>query len=335
MYPIFRFFFFNLSILILSTSVHVHAQEVHTYIDRDSVQVGDIFQYTIVLEKDREYQSILFPDEEMIDSDELSFISRDHHRVNANRDSLVYSLQFFGVEDYQIPRLDITLIARESDTTLTTNPVPVFFKSVLAENEDNFRPLKPIFDFAIAIWPYLLLLILIGGLIWFLYQRYYRIREEKSKPEPAPEPTPFKNPIKTLQKSLDALSGKDSPLENKNFKEFYVQLGDSIRRYFEDTYEIDALEMTSREILTALQEFPADRQVINITRKVLNEADMVKFANFQPTTDQAHKALNIAGEFLQTVRKVDQSRIDRLKELHEQNQMDQNRKSENSEKVRA
>lgn len=335
MYHIFRFCFIVLSLIIISSSSGVSAQEVHTYVDRDSVQVGDIIQFTIVLEKDKEYQSILFPDEDTIENDDLSFISREYHRVNSNRDSLVYRLQFFGVDDYRIPRFDIILNSRDSDTTLTTTPVPLFFQSILAEDDDTFRPLKPIFDFAMAIWPYLLLLILIAVASWFLY-KFYRKRKEKPKIQRVYEPIPFTSPFATLKESLDALSGEGSPLENRNFKEFYVDLGDSIRQYFEDAYDIDALEMTSREILIALQEFPAEKQIISITRKVLNEADMVKFANFQPTTDQAHRALNIANEFLNTVQEVDQFRIESLEKQHNQKQreqMNQIQNTENSEVV--
>ncbi|MEX0770794.1 MAG: hypothetical protein WD035_08680 [Balneolaceae bacterium] len=314
------------------STVCVNAQEIHTYVNRDSVQVGDIIEYTIVLEKENEYESIQFPDEEMINSDDLSFISRNHFRVNTQRDSVVYELQFFGVEDYRIPGLDITLFTQESDTTLTTTPVPLFFKTVLTEDDDTFRPLKPIFDFARIIWPYLILLILTGLILAYIYKRY-REKVEKTEPTPPLEPIPFKSPITTLQEALHTLSGRDSPLENKNFKEFYVLLGDSIRQYFEETYKIDALEMTSREILIALQEFPADKRIIDITRKVLNEADMVKFANFKPTTDQARRSLTIANEFLQTVKEVDRHRIDRLKDQHNQKQMEITGHPENPEGV--
>jgi len=80
--------------------------------------------------------------------------------------------------------------------------------------------------------------------------------------------------------------------------------------------------MTSREILRAMQQYPADREMITITRKVLNEADMVKFARFTPSGKQAKEALDLAQDFLNTARSLDSVRIDQLRKNHEQSEQE-------------
>jgi hypothetical protein len=294
------------------------AQDLHTYTDRDSVRAGDIIQYTLVLNTSEDYGSATFPDETHFD-DDLILINRERHRISAMRDSVVYTLQNFSTEDYQIPRLPVTLAGGAyGDTTIYSTPVPVFFRTILAEGDEEFRPLKPIFDFAAAIWPWVLaiLLILLAG--WLIY-RYLSKREKKpARPVKEFDPVQFTNPMDVLEKELNTLSGSESPLKKKDFKEFYVRLGDAIRQYFEDVYDIDALEMTSGEILRSLNSYPADKDVIKITRKVLNEADMVKFAKFEPDIPQAEKALKIAFQFLTVVTEVDKKRIMALRETHEQ-----------------
>lgn len=308
-----------LTLILLSTSVS--AQELHTYIDRDSVQVGDIVTYTLVLERDQEYRSVTFPGDEHFDDDDLRLLGRNRHSVSANRDSVVYRLQFFGVEDYQIPRHDVELTSQDGETiTLQSSPIPLVFRTVLAEGDEEFRPLKPIFFFAMSIWPWVLAFLLLV-VIGYLAYRWMSQRETKPEPPPPPPQIPFKNPLHVLKERINVLSGPDSPLADRNFKEFYVLLGDSIREYFEDVYMINALEMTSGEILGELRDYPAENEIISITRKVLYEADMVKFAKFEPDIPQAEQALATARQFLEVVSKTDKYRIEKLREDHIQNQI--------------
>lgn len=56
--------------------------------------------------------------------------------------------------------------------------------------------------------------------------------------------------------------------------------------------------------------------IIEDTRAVLNEADMVKFANFKPTKEQAKKALGKADNFLSTVKEKHQNRVKRMRRQH-------------------
>ena len=316
-----RFLVRSTFILLLLSGVVTNsiAQELHTYTDRDSVRAGEVINYTLVLNTSEEYGSANFPDESHFNENDLILINRERHRISAIRDSVVYTLQNFSTEDFQIPRMPVELTGGASrDTTLYSTPVPVFFKSIVAEGDDEFRPLKPIFDFAAAVWPWIIAALIFILAVWLIY-RYLQKREVK-EPKPSEEfiPVPFTNPMEKLEKDLHTLSGSDSPLNRRDFKEFYVLLGDAIRRYFEDVYNIDALEMTSGEIMRNLRDYPANKDVIKITRKVLNEADMVKFAKFEPDIPQAEKALKIAFQFVDVVSEVDESRIETLRKLHEQ-----------------
>lgn len=294
------------------------AQELHTYVDRDSVRVGDLINYTLVLSTGEPLQSVMFPVNDHFSDGELVFIDRNRHRISATRDSVVYRLQYFGTDDYRIPRFPIIVTtAAGNDTTIYSTPVPVFFKTVVAEGDDEFRPLKPIFDFAASVWPWLLGFLLLAAAGWMLYKMFKKA-EKKPEAVEKPEPVPFKNPLHILKGELEALSGEDSPLKTRAFKEFYILLGDAIRAYFEDVYNIDALEMTSGEILRALHDYPAEKEIVTITRKVLNEADMVKFAKFEPGIPQAEQALRVAYQFLEVVTEVDKYRIENMREDYEQ-----------------
>ena len=293
------------------------ARQLHNYVDRDSVRAGDLIRYTIVFDHEREFASIRFPDDARFEEADLTVVNRERHRVSADRDSIIYHLQYFGIEDFRIPRLQIEVTDNEGEISyLETLPIPIRFISVLADGEEEFRPLKPIFDFAAAIWPWILFLLVMLFSGWLIH-RYYLNRETEAEPTPPPPPIPFENPLQILERSLHALSGSRSPLKESNFKEFYVRLGDAIRLYIEVVYDIGALEMTSGEILDALSSRSVKPEIKESTRNVLMEADLVKFARFEPDKKMAENALEYGWAFLETARIYDHERIEQLKELHQ------------------
>ncbi|MDZ7682134.1 MAG: hypothetical protein U5J63_10610 [Fodinibius sp.] len=173
------------------------------------------------------------------------------------------------------------LVQQQDTTALYTNPVAVSFSSVLAEDEQNFRPFKPIFDFARAWWPYILGLSILAVAGYYFYQNYLKKqKEEDQKEQPTFTPEAFVNPLKEYQKNIKDLEQTDLETQ-EDFKEFYIDLGDAIRQYYESLYNIPALESTSRELLTMLKNGSVDENLVDDTRAVLQEADMVKFAKFQ------------------------------------------------------
>ncbi|MEX0906189.1 MAG: hypothetical protein WD604_14235 [Balneolaceae bacterium] len=285
------------------------AQQINTYVNTDSLEAGAVFNYIIVVEG--QYDTLEYPGENDF-GEHIEVISRQRFQAGANRDSLVYELQFFGVEDVVIDRKAILLHQGDADTTLFTNRVPLAFKSSLEEGDEEFRPLKPIFDFAVNYWPYILGILLLALAAWYLYRRYSNA-EPKPKPVAAARPQPFVNPLFQLKKKLSELQITEKLKEEEDFETFYVELGNAIRLYLKRVYQIPALEMTTREIIQALQKEMASSKIISITRKMLNEADIVKFANFRPGQEQAENALKTADEFAKTVSVIDSERIEYLR----------------------
>lgn len=288
------------------------AQAVDEYVSVDSLKVGDTLDYSITLDYNQPYEEIHFPDSTAF-GEPFEIRVRKQFKVSATKDSVYYRLQFFGTADTVIPPLPVVVVQNQDSTVFYTNPVPVYFNSVLAEDEPSFRPLKPIFEFAGAWWPYLLGLILLGIALYFLYRYYTQNPGQVEPAEPVPfKPEPFKNPLLELRKTIEKLEQMELA-GAADFKEFYIELGDAIRRYFETLYKIPALESTSRELLDMLRKRMIDESLISDTRAVLYEADKVKFAKFTPTIEQADGALQKAHRFLERAREVDGPRLDHLR----------------------
>ncbi|MCW9707340.1 hypothetical protein [Fodinibius salsisoli] len=330
----------NFSYIILGLVLSIfpitsQAQTINEYSTVDSLRVGDTFDFSITLNRDREYDDIIFPDSSDLPSN-FEVRSQSQFKVTSFKDSVHYKLQFFATADTVLPKLPVSLVQGQDTTTLYTNLVPVGFQSVLASQDESLRPLKPIFDFAAAWWPYILAFLLLCIAGYFLYTYFTKPAPPKAK-EPEPfVPTPFVDPLQNLQQHIAHLE-QMKPSTHEEFKEFYIELGDAIRQYFEDLHHIPALESTSSEILQNLKNQSIDKQLVDDTRAVLQEADMVKFAKFTPTTEQAGRALEKAHNFLEQARNIDAPRVEQLRREHQSNMetLRERHEQQNAEEVTA
>lgn len=290
-------------------------QRLTEYITADSLNAGDIFEYSITLDRNESYDRIVFPDSSHF-GELFEIRSRQQFRVTEYKDSLLLRLQFFGTKDTTLAALPVYLISENDTTELYTNPAPINFQTVLQSEEDEFRPFKPIFDFAATWWPYILVLLLLIAAGWYLYQKYFLpVQQTEPKTKPVFSPEPFRDPLNQLANNLRQLKSFSFSSE-EDYEQFYIKLGDSIREYFEHLHQIPALESTSSEILRDLKRRALDKELIDHTRRVLNEADMVKFARFTPTEQQAEEALQKADAFLKKARRIDGPRVDQLRRQH-------------------
>jgi hypothetical protein len=309
-----------LAILFVAQAHCVLAQQPRLYVQPDSVKIGDIVTYTIVLPQGMQYQNLIYPDSAAFGKD-LELLDRKQFRTPSQTDSIQFQLQFFGTADLVIENISIGLI-NEGETSITGMPSVVLpFKTLLVEEEPELRPMKDIYAFAINWLPYLLLLLLLILIGWVLirYMRHYL----KTKPEPEPiEIEMFQNPLDLLEKKLLSLRS-DATLIERDFKPFYTLLGDALREYLERVHDLLALEMTTRELIREMGRRMVDPDLTRQTGVVLKLADMVKFAKYEPSIDQALESIREAEKFLQIARMTDQRRVNEMQRQFDEKQAEE------------
>lgn len=128
----------------------------------------------------------------------------------------------------------------------------------------------------------------IGGIVaaWFVFRRG---REAKRPLIPAD----------TLAlRELDALAAEDLFRKGES-RTHYYRLSEIVRRYIERQFSVAAPEMTTEEFLatTATRRggLPGDAGAL---RRFLESCDMVKYAAWAPSADDAHHALEAARTFV-------------------------------------
>jgi hypothetical protein len=101
---------------------------------------------------------------------------------------------------------------------------------------------------------------------------------------------------------LDRLLAKPRPAAEQ-IDAFYVELSGIVRRYLEDRFELRAPELTTEEFLASVGRSPdlsRDHQVL--LRDFLRQADLVKFAGVQPSSDDIEQSINAARRFIDETR---------------------------------
>lgn len=81
-------------------------------------------------------------------------------------------------------------------------------------------------------------------------------------------------------------------------KEYYTTMTDIVRLYIEDRFEINAVEMTTDEIMSTLRENLTDAEIKSKLGQTLTLADLVKFAKEKPLPLDNDNSLSNSIEFV-------------------------------------
>jgi hypothetical protein len=147
-------------------------------------------------------------------------------------------------------------------------------------------------------WAILLFLAIIATLVYFLafYKKGRKPTFFKVKPD---EPAH----VIALEK-LESIR-KEKIWSRGQIKEFHVQVTDVIREYLENRFGIQAIEMTSSEILdiTSCTTGINDTDQMKL-RQILEIADAVKFAKYQALQNENDLSLRNSFEFVESTKEI-------------------------------
>ena len=173
--------------------------------------------------------------------------------------------------------------------TIATRPIFLDVYTIPLDDSQNIADIKPIYKMPVGwadVWPWLLrigLLLLAVAFIGFVIYSFIRRRNNKPIFTPSKPAAP---PHIIAIRELDKLRG-EKLWQNNRIKEYYTRLSDVVRTYIEGRFGVNAMEMTSDEILTGLQNTGfEDNNLVNRLRKLFSLADLVKFAKAEPFPDE-------------------------------------------------
>lgn len=140
------------------------------------------------------------------------------------------------------------------------------------------------------VWVILALALIAAGLcLWLVYRKNGTLIVRHVKPV---------DPYELAMTELARLRERKLA-ETGQEKEYYTSLVDILRTYLDGRFGINAMEMSSTQILASLRENPDTRGNHTCIKQILELADFVKFAKVRPMPDDNIKTYNNVVQFVE------------------------------------
>lgn len=273
--------------LFLSLITSVLFAQVTSDVDATEIKIGSAFNLTIKATAN-ENSKVVFPDQSMIGPFEVLEQSKIDTVLAAKRIELIkkYTLIQFDSGTYTLPRLSVFIDGKNHQTNL-------FNIKVNSVEVDTLK--QPMYDIKTQIggetdtdkfWNYfvaMILCILTGIGAYFIIKR---IQTKNLTEEDL-----YKTPLEKVTKKLQLLDSKRLVM-NGDVKSYYSEMTDVIRDYIEEVFEIPAKESTTSELIQHLlqtikvKKIQLSKESVNDLKKVLQTADLVKFAKSEPMMNE-------------------------------------------------
>jgi len=275
--------YYVLSIL-LTLKLYAQSVSVLASVDSSDYLVGDFINYTLEVRADKNIQiTIPFIRDSLKKVEiikELEPLSKEENNIKVA--TFGFILSYYDSASITIPPIAIRYKTPgdNQEKIVLSNPVTFNVHKVKvqqqAEIKDVKKPIKIPLD-----WKFILLIAIIVIILLALAIIYYR-RYKKKKAE-----QPVKKQIIRIPahvRALTALNNLESEQlwQKGKIKEYHSNITGIIRGYFEERFNLPALELTTSEQMMHLQNVSAAKNILDETDQFLNNADLVKFAKFNP-----------------------------------------------------
>lgn len=319
--------FLVLLMLFVGVSAYMHAQKTSL---RATVQPSEIMigqqarvNLQVITPKDRKvqfpvYQGQIVPGVEVLNilkpdtTIENNVMTLNVKYIITSFDSTLYFIDsipiFDGQDTLYSNSFGLKVITPElSDSTLqylekmkTGQTDSIDFEQLQLH---DIKPIQKVpfsfLDFIGLLWiplVALLLLLIIGAIIFFVLR--------KKKKGYFFTPPVLRPPHERAVEALNKVK-QEKLWQHGRTKEFYTQVTDILRQYIWERYRINALEMTSGEILNEIRKKNDTDSVFDNLKQILSTSDLVKFAKYTPFTDENDLTMMNAFLFVNQTRETD------------------------------
>lgn len=277
-------------LFFLLTFTSVYTQEVSKKIDKSIIKIGEQIHYKISVENSNG-NVVTFPEGQTFMPLEM-VKARDTDTIrNGASYTLIkeYYLTQFDEGKYTIPRQRVRISDKDyyldslqievHTVAIDTLKQPLYDIKPIQEVKKPFTSYGWILTIIAAV-----LLLLIVAFVYFVFIRKKKfpfLQIQKKLP-------PFDRAIQDLKELQNS-----KYLIQSQHKEYYTRLTDIVKAYLEEEVHILAKESTTDELLTKinlLQEkgkLNLNQETITNLKRVLQTADLVKFAKNKPSDDNA------------------------------------------------
>ena len=208
----------------------------------------------------------------------------------------VYTLTSFDGRLYYLPPFAVKVDGKEyKSKSLALKVVEV---PVDTANVNQFFGPKDVQDnpFSWSDWkvPFWLsvLMLLLGAMAYYIYMRLRTGKPIIASIKVVKRLLPHQKAMKAIEHIRE-----EKMVQSEDQKEYYTRLTETLRRYIDERYGFNAMEMTSSEIIARLMAV-ADQKSLDELRVLFQTADLVKFAKYSTLINENDMNLVNAIEFI-------------------------------------
>ncbi len=263
--------------------------KITSYADSTRIKIGARINYTVEVEVDSTAQ-VVFPQGqtfsplEVTQSFDIDTI-REEAKFNLIKK---YGLTQWDSGQYTLPSQKVLIDGKQ----YLTDSVKVYVADVVVDTtKQKMFDIKPIIEvnknydgwWKYLLWGLGILLVIAAILYFFIFRKKKPTEEEKIAMLPAFDRAMLK--LKELENSRYLIQSEH--------KKYYSELTDIVRSYLEEDAHVDALESTTSQLIEKLEmrrdagNLELDEVTIDNFRRVLQTADLVKFAKAEPEMSKA------------------------------------------------
>ena len=289
---------------------------VESKIDSIEIFIGEQAHMTVdvTMKKGQKLVFPVFKPSEMITPGVEVLEQSDADTSKLDNDMIMVSKQYtltsFDEKLYYLPPVKVKVNGKEyasKNLALKVLTVPV---DTLHPNQ--FFPPKDVqtnpflwSEWSLSFWLSVLMLLLIV-LAFYLRQRLYDNKPIIAKVRIVKKVLPHQRAMQEIEQIK-----ADKMVMSEDQKAYYTKLTDTLRKYSEERFGFNAMEMTSTEIIMKLQE-TGDRKMIDELRELFMTADLVKFAKYSTLINENDSNLVNAIEFINTTKIENQPTEERI-----------------------
>ncbi len=252
-------------------------------------------------------QQQLTPGVEVVEMLSADTVKQDNGLVRISRK---YTLTSFDENLYYLPPMTVDVDGKKYQTKSlalkvltvpvdTLHPEKFYPPKDVQDNPFQWSEWKPAFWLS-------LIFVLLNVLIYYLWTRLKDNKPVIARVRIIKKVLPHQKALKEIERIKEE---KMSVSEDQ--KTYYTLLTDVVRKYINERFGFNAMEMTSTEIIARLRE-DGDQKMIDELNELFVTADLVKFAKYSTLINENDANLVSAIEFINTTKQENQPTVERV-----------------------
>ncbi|WP_373017916.1 hypothetical protein [Muriicola sp.] len=273
-----------------STALAQTPPRISSSVDTTAIKIGEQIRFTVTVETDSA-ASVIFPEGQTFSPLETVEALKTDTTRRLDRMTLqkIYALTQFDSGTYLLPIQRIEIDGKGYFTDSLMVSVSTVEVDTVSKEFYDIKPLIPVEKAGASIpfyvWIILGSLLVLGALLWYILRPKPLTQEEEEAMMP-----PYDRALLELKRLENS-----KYIIQEEYKKYYSELTEIVRSYLEEDVHISALESTTDQLIAKLElmkdagELRIEEETITQFKRILDTADLVKFARSKPESSRAEE----------------------------------------------